>query len=59
MELKRILVERSRVCRHLTEKMLAYALGRGLEYYDMPAVKKILAAVSEDDYKSMTLVMRW
>ena len=27
--------------RTLTEKMLTYALGRGLEYYDMPAVRKI------------------
>ena len=27
--------------RNLAEKMLAYALGRGLEYYDMPTVKQI------------------
>ena len=26
----------------MTEKMLTYALGRGLEYYDMPAVRKIV-----------------
>ena len=29
-----------RFVRTLTEKMLTYALGRGLEYYDMPAVRK-------------------
>ena len=26
----------------MTEKMMTYALGRGLEYYDMPAVRKIV-----------------
>ncbi len=26
----------------VTEKLLAYALGRGLEHYDMPAVRKIV-----------------
>jgi hypothetical protein len=26
----------------MTEKMLTYALGRGLEYYDMPSVRKIV-----------------
>ena len=26
----------------LTEKMLTYALGRGLEYYDAPAVRAIV-----------------
>ncbi len=26
----------------LTEKLLTYALGRGLEYYDMPAVRAIV-----------------
>ena len=26
----------------VTEKLLTYALGRGLEHYDMPAVRKIL-----------------
>ena len=25
----------------LTEKLLAYALGRGVEYYDLPAVRAI------------------
>ena len=26
----------------MTEKLLTYALGRGVEYYDMPAVRKIV-----------------
>jgi hypothetical protein len=43
-ELKRILVtERRRDFYHcLTEKMLTYALGRGLDYYDVQAVDTIV-----------------
>ena len=26
----------------MTEKLLTYALGRGVQYYDMPAVRKIV-----------------
>ena len=26
----------------MTEKLMTYALGRGLEYYDMPAIRKIV-----------------
>lgn len=41
-ELRAVLAaRRDEFVRNLTEKMLAYALGRGLEYYDIPAVKKI------------------
>ena len=35
----------------VTEKLLTYALGRGLEYYDMPAVRSIVRAAKEDDYR--------
>ncbi len=42
--------------RCLTEKMLAYALGRELEYYDEPAVRKILDALVENGYRFSTLV---
>lgn len=34
--------------RCVTEKMLTYALGRGLEYYDKCAVDKIVAGLSKD-----------
>jgi hypothetical protein len=45
--LKQVLLERKQLfLRHLTEKMLAYALGRGVEYYDIPAVKRITEAVA-------------
>ena len=40
----------------LTEKMLAFALGRELEYYDRCAVEKINKALSIDHYRFSTLV---
>ena len=46
-ELKQILVERHRreFYRCLTEKMLTYALGRGLEAYDVQAVDTIVERI--------------
>ena len=35
---------------------MTYALGRTLEYYDMPAVRKIVHAAAADDYRFSTIV---
>jgi len=40
-----------------TEKLLTYALGRGLEYYDMPAVRKIVHDASARDLRFSSLVL--
>jgi uncharacterized protein DUF1592/uncharacterized protein DUF1588/uncharacterized protein DUF1585/uncharacterized protein DUF1587/uncharacterized protein DUF1595/cytochrome c len=40
-----------------TEKLLTYALGRGLEYYDMPAVRKILADTGPDGYRIQSIIL--
>jgi hypothetical protein len=40
----------------LTEKMMTYALGRGLEYYDAPAVRTIVRAAARDQYRFTTLI---
>jgi len=40
-----------------TEKMLVYALGRNLEYYDMPAIRKIVRDASKDNYRFSSIVM--
>ncbi len=42
--------------RQVTSKMLAYALGRQLEYYDEPAVRTIVAALEADGYRFQTLL---
>jgi mono/diheme cytochrome c family protein len=40
----------------LTEKLMTYGLGRGLEYYDMPAVRKIVRDAARDDYRFSSIV---
>ena len=56
-ELKKLLLTRTDdFTRNVTEKMLAYALGRGLEYYDTPVVKQISRSVQRDGFRSGTLV---
>jgi len=41
----------------LTERMLTYAVGRGLEYYDMPAVRKIVHDARASDYRFSSIVL--
>ena len=43
--------------RCLTEKMLTYALGRGLERYDQPAVNLICRRLAADDYRFSRLLL--
>ena len=39
------------------EKLLTYALGRGLEYYDAPAVRKIVRDAQQQDYRFSSMVL--
>ena len=41
----------------VVEKLLTYALGRGLEYYDMPAVRRIVREASASDYSWSSVIM--
>jgi hypothetical protein len=41
----------------LTGKLLIYALGRGLDYRDMPAVRGILHDAAADNYKMSSLIL--
>ena len=40
----------------MTEKLLIYALGRGLEHYDMPVVRGIVRDAEKQDYRFSALV---
>jgi uncharacterized protein DUF1592/uncharacterized protein DUF1588/uncharacterized protein DUF1585/uncharacterized protein DUF1595/uncharacterized protein DUF1587 len=40
----------------LTEKLMMYAIGRELEYYDMPQVRAVVRAAKHDDYRFASLV---
>jgi Protein of unknown function (DUF1588)/Protein of unknown function (DUF1592)/Protein of unknown function (DUF1585) len=41
----------------VTEKMLTYALGRGLEPADMPVVRRIVKKAAQNDYRLSSIVM--
>jgi hypothetical protein len=41
----------------LTEKLLTYALGRGVEYYDAPAVRKIVREARAKDFRFSSLIL--
>jgi hypothetical protein len=41
----------------LTEKLLTFALGRGVEYYDAPAVRQILREARPDGYRFSSLIL--
>jgi hypothetical protein len=41
----------------LTEKLLTFALGRGIEYYDAPAVRKIVRDAQNDRYRFSSLIL--
>lgn len=57
-DLKRVLKEKHRLefYRTLTEKMLTYLLGRGVEYYDVPAVDAIVRQLDRDQGRFSTLL---
>ncbi len=56
-DLKQILKDRkTQFARCLTEKMLTFALGRGLEYYDKPTIDRIVTVLETNDYRSSVLI---
>jgi hypothetical protein len=58
MELKQLLMARKdEFVRNVTEKMLAYALGRGLEPADWWPVQQIVRAAAADGYRTQTLMI--
>jgi hypothetical protein len=52
-----LLSDPSRFATTLTTKLMTYALGRGLEYYDMPAVRAIVRDAAANNYHFQTLIM--
>ena len=43
--------------RTVIEKLLTYAVGRSIEYYDQPAIRKITAVAVSDDYRWSSIVL--
>jgi hypothetical protein len=55
--LRDMLLRSDRFVPTLTEKMLTYALGRGLEYSDMPAVRAIVRDAAKNDHRLSSLIV--
>jgi hypothetical protein len=41
----------------LSEKLLTFATGRGVDYYDAPAIRKIVREAAADDYRFSSIIM--
>jgi len=46
-----LLRDPDQIVQTLTIKLMTYALGRSVEYYDMPAVRRIVRDAARDDYR--------
>ncbi len=58
-DLRKALVERPdhQFVQALTENLLTYALGRSLDYHDMPLVRRIARQAAADDYRFKSIVL--
>jgi hypothetical protein len=51
-----LLKRRDQFVQTMTEKLMTYALGRGVEYFDMPTIRKIVKDSKREDYRFSSLV---
>jgi hypothetical protein len=56
-EFREMLLRGDDFVRTVTEKMLTYALGRGVEYYDAPLVRQLVRDLEQDDTRWSALVL--
>jgi hypothetical protein len=52
-----LLARRNEFVQTVTEKLMTYALGRGLEYFDAPVVRQMVRDVEHDGYRWSSLVL--
>ena len=50
-------MQKEQFVRTVTGKLLTYAIGRGLEYYDAPAIRGIARTAAADDYKWSSTIL--
>ena len=43
--------------RTFTGKLMAYAVGRGIEYTDLPAIRKIARDAAQNDYRWSSIIL--
>jgi len=57
-ELEKILRSRPQLfVTTVTEKLLTYGLGRGVEYYDQPVIRSIMRDAAHDNYRWSALIL--
>ncbi len=57
-DLRRALLKRpQQFVQTMTEKLMTYALGRSVEYYDMPEVRRIVRDAAGENYRFSSIVM--
>ena len=54
---KLLLAQPGRFPGTMTEKLMAYALGRRLEYFDRPTVRRIVSDAAANDYRWSSIVL--
>ncbi len=52
-----LVAQKQQFVRAVTEKLLTYSLGRGIEYYDAPAIRGIVRGAAADDYRWSSVVL--
>jgi hypothetical protein len=52
-----LIAEPDQFPRTVTEKLMSYALGRRLEHYDQPAVRKIVRRAAADEYRWSSIIL--
>jgi mono/diheme cytochrome c family protein len=54
---ERLLAQPDQFVGTVTEKLMIYALGRGVEYYDLPVVRQIVRDAAQSDYKWSSVIL--
>jgi hypothetical protein len=49
--------QKEQFVRSVTGKLLTYALGRGMEYYDAPSIRGIVRSAAPDDYRWSSVIL--
>ena len=58
MDLNEVLLKRPiPILRNFTENLLAYAMGRRIEYFDQPTVRKIVKEAEASDYRMSSFIL--
>ena len=52
-----LLSQREKFVTTVTERLLTYALGRGVESYDAPTIRKITREAAPEDYRWSSLIL--